>query len=193
MAIADSRIPAQEIVEARLLKEQRRYNIVRLLAITLCILTTVAAATALIAILFLQILRIDGSSMADTLGESDLVIAHNASGYEKGDIIAFYHEDDILVKRIIATAGDTVDIEADGSVYVNGELLEEPYLSQKALGSCNIELPCKVPEGENFVLGDHRSVSIDSRSSTIGCVSESEIIGKVFLRIWPLRDLGPVK
>ena len=193
MARADSMIPSREIVEARLLKEQRRYHYLRLLIITLCLLATVAAAAALIAILFLQILRIDGTSMADTLRESDLVVAYSASSFEKGDIIAFYQEEDILVKRIIATEGDIVDIGPDGSVYVNGQLLEEPYVKQKALGGCDIELPCQVPEGESFVLGDHRNVSIDSRSSAIGCIRDSEIIGKVFLRIWPVKEIGPLK
>lgn len=193
MARADDRIPSQKIVEARLLKEQRKYHFLKLLLITLCILATVAATTALVAILFLQVLRIEGTSMANTLEEGDLVIARNTSDLEKGEVIAFYHEDDILVKRIIATEGDTVDIKKDGSVYVNGELLEEPYLMQKAMGNCNIEFPCKVPEGKKFVLGDHRIVSIDSRSSTIGCIDDSNIIGKVFLRIWPLRCFGPVR
>lgn len=193
MARADHRIPAQEIVEARLLKEQRKYTFFKFLIITLCVLITVAAATALVAILFLQVLRIDGISMADTLQEADLVVARNASDFEKGDVIAFYHGEDILVKRIIAVEGDTVDIKKDGSVYVNDELLEEPYLMQKALGRCDLEFPCKVPEGTKFVLGDHRSVSIDSRSSTIGCIHDGDIIGKVFLRIWPLGHFGPVR
>lgn len=193
MARADSRIPSLEVVEARLLKEQKRHRNLKFSVISLCILVTAAATAALIAVLFLQILRIDGTSMADTLRERDLVIAHNTFGADRGDVIAFYHGEDILVKRVIATAGDTVDIGADGTVTVNGEPLEEPYLTQKALGRCNIELPCQVPEGRYFVMGDHRTVSIDSRSQAVGCVAEEDIIGKIILRIWPIKDFSLVR
>lgn len=193
MARADSRIPPLAVVEARLLKEQKRHRSLKLTVITLCILAAAAATAALIAILFLQILRIDGTSMADTLQERDLVIARNTSGAEKGDVIAFYHGEEILVKRVIAMAGDTVDIGADGTVTVNGEPIEEPYLTQRALGHCSVQLPCQVPEGKYFVMGDHRTVSIDSRSQAVGCVAEEDIIGKVILRIWPIKGFGPVR
>lgn len=193
MARADDRIPAREIVESQFQKAVRKHDIIRGLVISLGVLLTVSVAATITASLFIQIFRIDGSSMANTLCEGDLVVVIDDLAIGKGDIIACRYEDDILVKRVIATGGDVVDIEADGTVTVNGSPLEEPYITEKALGSCSTELPCKVPEGGNFVMGDHRTVSIDSRSAAIGCIDENEIIGKVILRIWPVTGLGTVE
>lgn len=193
MAIADSRIPAAEIVENQLLKAKKRRLIFQRLTATLGVLATVGAAATIIAVLFLQIFRIEGKSMADTLREGDLVVVKNKSSYQKGDIVACYHGNDVLVKRIIATEGDIVEIDKNGNVTVNGELLEEPYVTEKMMGNCNIEFPCVVPEGSNFVLGDCRAVSIDSRSSDIGCIENRNLIGKVLFRIWPPGRIGRLK
>lgn len=193
MAITDNRIPAAEIVERQLLKARKRHLILQRTAVTLSVLATVGAAATIIAVLFFQVFRIEGKSMADTLRERDLVVVENMSGFQKGDIVVCSYGNNILVKRVIATEGDTVEIDESGSVAVNGELLEEPYVTEKMLGNCNIEFPCVVPEGRSFVLGDCRSVSIDSRSTAIGCIENRSIIGKVFFRIWPLSRAGRVR
>ncbi len=193
MARADDRIPDREVVESQFQKAVRKHDILRALIITAGVLITVSVAATITASLFVQIFRIEGSSMADTLREGDLVLVIDDLYFGKGDIIACRYEDDVLVKRIIATGGDVVDIEADGTVVVNGSPLEESYITEKALGSCSIALPCRVPDGENFVMGDHRTVSIDSRNAAIGCIDDNEIIGKVIFRIWPVRGVGTVE
>ena len=156
-------------------------------------LVVVAAVAVLVAVLLLPILRIYGKSMNGTLDSGDIVISVKSSGFETGDIIAFYYNNNILVKRVIANPGEWVDMDKDGNVYVNNNLIEEPYLDDKAYGETNIELPYQVPEGKIFVMGDNRSVSIDSRNTSIGCVSEEQIVGKIVFRIWPLSGMGPVK
>lgn len=193
MARADDRIPPMEIVESQYQKAVRKHDILRALILAAGVLITVSVAATISASLFIQIFRINGSSMADTLREGDLVLVIDDLAIEKGDIIACRYEDDILVKRVIATGGDLVDIETDGTVIVNGSPLEEPYLTEKAMGSCSIVLPCIVPEGESFVMGDHRTVSIDSRNGAIGCIDDNEMIGKVIFRIWPPKSLGTVE
>ena len=84
-------------------------------------------------------------------------------------------------------------IDADGNVSVDGTLLEEPYLTEKALGDCNIDLPYQVPDNRYFCMGDHRSTSVDSRHTNVGCVSEEQIVGKIVFRVWPLTDFGLLK
>lgn len=147
----------------------------------------------LVAVLILPVLQISGESMTDTLRDGDIVIAVNRSEFETGDVIAFYYNNNILVKRVIAYAGDWVDIDENGNVYVNGEKLDEPYISDKALGECNIDLPYQVPDGRCFVMGDHRATSIDSRNTAVGCVSSDMVVGKILFRVWPLSESGMVK
>ncbi len=153
----------------------------------------VAAVSVLIAVLLLPVLRIYGQSMSPTLDESELVLSVKGSKFSTGDVIAFYYNNKILVKRVIAQESDWVNITEDGTVYVNGEKLNEPYVSAPSLGTCDIELPYQVPEGRVFVMGDHRDVSIDSRSTTIGCVAEEQIVGKIIYRIWPFKALGEIE
>ena len=131
--------------------------------------------------------------MAPTLDEGDIVISVKGSDFAPGDLVAFYMGNKILVKRCIAGTGQRVDIDADGNVYVDGELLDEPYLTEKALGDCDIELPYQVPDNRYFCMGDHRSTSVDSRSTTVGCVSDEQIVGKIVFRVWPLPGFGALR
>lgn len=155
-------------------------------------LVVVAAVAVLVAVLLLPILRIYGKSMNGTLDSGDIVVSIKTSDLKTGDIVAFYYNNNILVKRVIGNPGDWVDIDQEGSVYVNNNKLEEPYLNEKAFGETNIELPYQVPEGKIFVMGDNRSVSIDSRNTSIGCISEEQIVGKIVYRVWPFSQFGTV-
>ena len=172
-------------------KYKRRYK--RVLRSTVYTLIVVAAAAVLVATIWMPVLQIYGASMAPTLDEGDIVISVKGSDFEPGDLVAFYMGNKILVKRCIAGPGQWVDIDADGNVYVDGELLDEPYLTEKALGDCDIELPYQVPDNRYFCMGDHRSTSVDSRSTTVGCVSDEQIVGKIVFRVWPLPDFGTLR
>ncbi len=182
--------PTLEQLEAELKKEQYRRNYGRVLRSTAFSLLVVAAAAVLIAVLLLPVLQINGTSMTETLQDGDIVVALNSKKFATGDIIAFYYNNSILVKRVIAAAGDWVDIDEEGNVFVNGEALEEPYISEKALGDCNITLPYQVPDGKCFVMGDHRATSIDSRNTAVGCISDSVVVGRIMMRVWPLEEMG---
>ena len=160
---------------------------------TFLTLVVVAAVAVLVAVLFLPVLRIYGKSMRGTLDNGDIVVSVKSSNMKTGDVIAFYYNNNILVKRVIAGPGDWVDIDKDGNVFVNNEKLSEPYLDDKAYGETNIELPYQVPDGRIFVMGDNRKVSIDSRNTSIGCVSEEQIVGKIVYRVWPFSQIGRVR
>lgn len=185
--------PSVEVLEAELdrLKYKRRYRSV--LKSTFFTLITVAAVAVLVATLWLPVLQIYGSSMTPTLQDGDIIFSMKTSDFEQGDIIAFYYNNKILVKRAIAGPGDWVNIDEDGTVFVNGEALDEPYLVEKALGETDIALPYQVPDGKYFVMGDHRSTSVDSRSTTVGCVAQEQIVGKILFRIWPLERFGVIE
>ncbi|MDD7371811.1 MAG: signal peptidase I [Blautia sp.] len=186
-------MPSSEQVEAELnrVKYRRRYH--RVLRSTVYILVTVAAAAILAATLWLPVLQIYGNSMTPTLKDGEILYTVKSSDLKVGDIVAFYYNNKILVKRMICSAGDWIDIDEDGTVYVNDKELEEPYLVEKALGDCNIELPYQVPDGKIFVMGDRRSTSVDSRNTAVGCVAREQIVGKIIFRIWPLKRLGAVE
>lgn len=159
---------------------------------TISVLVVVAAVAVLISTLFLPILQISGDSMSPTLEHDEIVILLKLKKFDRGDLIGFYYQGKILLKRVIALPEDEVAIDADGNVYVNGEQLEEPYVTDKGLGDCDLEFPYKVPGTGYFVLGDCRSNSVDSRNSVVGAISQEDIIGKVFIRVWPFSRFGLV-
>ena len=182
--------PSLEQLKAELKRERHRRTYGVTLRSTIYSLITVAAVAVLVATLFLPVLQIYGESMTPTLYDGDVVVSVKTGQLERGDFVAFYYNNKILVKRVIAGPGQWVDIDEDGNVYVDGELLDEPYVQDKALGTCNITLPYQVPDGRWFVMGDHRSVSVDSRDQSVGCVSEEQIVGRLTLRIWPLNRIA---
>ncbi len=186
-------LPELSLLEAELERERYKNKYGKVLRSTAFSLIVVAAAAVLIAVLLLPVLQISGSSMTESLQDGDIVVALNSSGYKTGDVIAFYYNNNILVKRVIASSGDWVDIDEKGNVYVNDEPLEEPYITEKSLGDCNITLPYQVPDERCFVMGDHRATSIDSRNTAVGCVSNDMVIGKILVRVWPLSELGMVE
>lgn len=182
--------PTVEMLEVELnrVKYKQRYRVV--LKSTIYTLITVAAVAVLVATLWLPVLRIYGSSMTPTLQDGDIVFSVKTSDLEQRDIIAFYYNNKILAKRVVAGPGDWVNIDEAGNVFVNEELLEEPYVQEKSFGDADIEFPYQVPDGKIFVMGDHRSTSVDSRHTAVGCVAEEQIVGKIVFRVWPLDEFG---
>ncbi len=170
---------------------KNRYQ--RTLKSTVSVLIVVAAIAILVATLWMPVLQIYGTSMTPTLTDGEIIFTVKTQEFEPGDIIAFYYNNKILIKRVIATAGDWVDIDEDGTVYVNDTALEEPYLTEKAYGDTNITLPYQVPDGKTFVMGDHRSTSVDSRNTALGCIGQEQVVGKILFRIWPVSRLGLIR
>lgn len=185
--------PGLDSLKAELKRVRYRQRYHSAIRSTIYTLLTVAAVAVLVATLLLPVLRIYGSSMTPSLYEGDIVVSVKEMSFDRGDIISFYYNNKILVKRVIAFEGEWVNIDEDGNVYVNGALLDEPYVKEKALGECDITLPYQVPDGRVFVMGDHRATSVDSRSSTVGCVFEEQVVGRILYRVWPLSQMGPVE
>ena len=182
-------IPSLDQIES----ERKRYRwqkaYFKALRGTISVLTYMAAVAALIATLVLPVLQIEGTSMAPTLVNGDIVLLTKTTAFGRGDICGFAWNNEILIKRVIGIPGDWIEIDTDGTVYLNGEKLDEPYADQIAFGECDLEFPFQVPQEQYFVLGDMRESSIDSRNTLIGCVEKDQIVGRVFLRIWPFKQI----
>lgn len=185
--------PSAEVLEAELQRVRYRSRYRTVLRSTLFTLITVAAVAVLVATLWLPVLQIYGSSMTPTLVDGQIVFSAKTKNMEPGDIVAFYYNNKILVKRVVANAGDWVDIDENGTVYVNSNELIEPYLEEKSFGDADIELPYQVPEGKYFVMGDHRETSVDSRHTSVGCIDAEQVVGRIMFRVWPLQNFGKVE
>ena len=190
-------MPSPEQLEGELNRARYRARYRNVLRSTIYTLITVAAIAVLVATLLLPVLQIYGNSMSPTLVDKDIVVSVKQTEFKSGDVVAFYYNNKILVKRVIAQSGEWINITAEGDVYVGKtksdmRLLDEPYLTEKSLGDCNIEFPYQVPESRIFVMGDHRSISVDSRNTAVGCVAEEQLVGKLVFRVWPLELFGQI-
>ena len=177
-------------IEGELKRLRRKQNSRRIFRQTVFSLLVVAAVAVLAAMLFFPIFRVTGSSMEPTMQPKEIVVCLKSSRFQSGDLVAFYYNNKVLLKRVIGTAGDTIEIDDSGSVFVNGSQLDEPYITKKSLGQCDIDFPYQVPDNRIFVMGDNRETSVDSRTTAVGCIADEYVIGKVFLRVWPLERLG---
>ena len=183
-------VPSVEQLNTELNRINHRSRFRKLLRSTIYTLIVVSAVAVLVAVLFLPVLRIYGSSMTPTLNEGEIVISIKGADIDHGDVVGVYFGSKLLIKRCIALEHEWVNIDEDGNVYVEGELIDEPYLTEKAFGECNLELPYQVPDGSIFVMGDHRETSIDSRNTSVGCIDTENVVGKIVFRVWPLSEFG---
>lgn len=183
-------LPNAKIIETELKRERNKIKFRKIIKSTIYSLIVVAAVAVLIATLVLPVLQISGTSMEPTLNNSEIVILFKSNNLNRGDLCAFSYSNKILIKRVIGLGNDVIVIDDDGNVFVNDTLLNEPYINEKALGECDIEFPFTVPENEYFLMGDQRLTSVDSRSTVIGCINKEQIVGKLFLKIWPLSELS---
>lgn len=183
-------VPEVSQLKEELKREKYKYRYASVLRSTVFTLVVVAAFAILVATLWMPVLQIYGTSMTPTLDEGQIVVSVKGYEFEPGDLVAFYIGNKLLVKRVIASPGDMIDIHEDGTVFINGKELNEPYVSEKAYGECDLEFPYQVPESRFFMLGDHRATSVDSRSSVVGCIAKEQIVGKIVFCMWPVADFG---
>ena len=183
-------LPTKKQVETERKRYRRKKAYNKALRGTVYVLTIVAAVAVLIATLILPVLQIEGTSMEPTLSNGDIVLLTKTTRFNRGDLCGFTWNNKLLIKRVIGTPGDWVEIDTDGTIYLDGEMLEEPYVEQPAFGECDLEFPFQVPQEQYFVVGDMRESSIDSRNSLIGCIPKDQIVGKVFFRVWPFKRLS---
>ena len=185
-----TQVPEIGDLKAELKREKYKHRYACVLRSTVFTLVVVAAFAILVDTLWMPVLQIYGTSMTPTLDEGQIVVSVKGYEFEPGDLVAFYIGNKLLVKRVVANPGDMVDIHEDGTVFVNGKELVEPYVTEKAFGECDLELPYQVPESKYFMLGDHRESSVDSRSSVVGCIAKEQIVGKIVFCVWPLENFG---
>ncbi len=183
-------IPSEEEIQAERDRLQYRKRYRQTLRTTIYALIVVAAAAVLLATVFFPVLQVSGTSMEPTLEDEDIILLIDTDNFETGDLIGFYYQNKLLLKRVIGGPGDVIDIDDEGNVSVNGELIDEPYVTEKALGETDLTYPYQVPENRYFVMGDNRATSVDSRSSAIGCVDIDQVVGKVILRVWPIKNFS---
>lgn len=186
-------LPSVAQLKTELNREKYKRRYLRILKSTVYSLVVVAAAAVLVATLWMPVLQIYGTSMAPTLDEGEIVLSVKSNQFETGELVAFYIGNKLLVKRVIAGPGDWFNMDEEGNVFINGEQLDEPYVTDKAFGECNLELPYQVPENHWFLMGDHRSTSVDSRNTAVGCINIEQIVGKIVFRVWPLEDFGKIE
>jgi signal peptidase I len=182
-------LPTKKQVETERKRYRRKKAYNKALRGTVYVLTIVAAVAVLIATLILPVLQIEGTSMEPTLSNGDIVLLTKTTRFNRGDLCGFTWNNKLLIKRVIGTPGDWIEIDTDGTIYLNGEMLEEPYVEQPAFGECDLEFPFQVPQEQYFVVGDMRESSIDSRNTLIGCIPKEQIVGKVFFRVWPFKRI----
>lgn len=182
-------LPSKKQIETELKRYKRKKAYNKALRGTVYVLTIVAAVAVLISTLMLPVLQIEGTSMEPTLANGDIVLLMTTTNFERGDLCGFTWNNKLLIKRVIGVPGDWIEIDVDGTVYLNGEKLDEPYVRNMALGECDLDFPFQVPQEEYFVIGDMRESSIDSRNTMIGCIKKDQIVGKVFFRIWPFKEI----
>ena len=190
---AKKHIPEIDELKAELDRVKYKTKYVNVLKSTIYTLVVVAAFAVLVATLWMPVLQIYGSSMTPTIDEGQIVISVKGKNFEQGDLVAFYIGNKLLVKRIIACPSDYVLVDENGTVFVNGTELYEPYVSEKSFGECDIEYPYQVPDSKYFLMGDHRETSVDSRVSVVGCIPEEQIVGKIVFRVWPVSDFGIIE
>ena len=184
--------PSIELLEAEVNRVKYRQRYRSVLKSTLYALITVAAVAVLVATLWLPVMQTYGSSMSPTLENGEIIVSVKTKDLTQGDVVAFYYNNKVLVKRVIAGPGEWVDMDQDGNVYVNDQLLEEPYLTEKAYGDADITFPYQVPDGKYFVMGDHRATSADSRHNSVGCVAHEQLVGRIIFRVWPMSQFGAI-
>lgn len=188
--VAIENFPTLEQLQSELSRERYKHRYGETLRSTVYILIVVAAVAVLLATLFFPVFRIYGTSMSPTVNEGEIVVALKGSDFQCGEVVVLSYNNKLLVKRVIAGPAQWVDIDLDGNVYVDGELINEPYLQEKAYGDCTLELPYQVPDGRYFVLGDNRATSQDSRNTIVGCIADEQIVGKAIFRVWPLSRVS---
>lgn len=186
-------VPELSQLRAELHREKHKRKYRRILRSTVYSLIVVAAAAVLVATLWMPVLQIYGTSMTPTLDEGEIVLSFKSKEFKTGELVAFYIGNKLLVKRVIAGPGDWFNMDEDGTVFINGERIDEPYVTDKAFGECNIELPYQIPDNQWFLMGDHRSTSVDSRNTAVGCINADQIVGKIVFRVWPPEKLGKLE